>query len=111
MNEPYILNHANLSSVKSNQCKCAVLPWGAIEAHNYHLPYGTDVIETEHIAEESVRRAWAPRQWDQVTADTGAGNPHAATAEKGQKYFNFICQAISEFIVQLSKTDRQAMYR
>jgi creatinine amidohydrolase len=28
----------------------AILPWGATEAHNYHLPYGTDVIETEALA-------------------------------------------------------------
>ena len=36
----------------------AVLPWGACEAHNYHLPYGTDIIEAEHIAAESAKRAW-----------------------------------------------------
>src|SRR3989475_6124164 len=30
--------------------------------------------------------AWAPRQWRQVTDDTGVGNPRAATAEKGRKY-------------------------
>jgi len=36
----------------------AVLPWGACEAHNYHLPYGTDIIEAEHIAAESARKVW-----------------------------------------------------
>jgi creatinine amidohydrolase len=36
----------------------AVLPWGATEAHNYHLPYGTDNIESEHIAAEAARLAW-----------------------------------------------------
>lgn len=36
----------------------AVLPWGACEAHNYHLPYGTDIIEAEEIAAESARLAW-----------------------------------------------------
>lgn len=36
----------------------AVLPWGACEAHNYHLPYATDIIEAEHIAAESARRTW-----------------------------------------------------
>jgi creatinine amidohydrolase len=35
-----------------------VLPWGATEAHNYHLPYGTDTIETEHIAASAGARAW-----------------------------------------------------
>jgi creatinine amidohydrolase len=36
----------------------AVLPWGATEAHNYHLPYGTDNIECEYIAAEAARLAW-----------------------------------------------------
>jgi creatinine amidohydrolase len=36
----------------------AVLPWGATEAHNRHLPYGTDTIETEHVANQAARIAW-----------------------------------------------------
>jgi creatinine amidohydrolase len=36
----------------------AVLPWGATEAHNYHLPFGTDNFESEYIAAESARLAW-----------------------------------------------------
>ena len=36
----------------------AILPWGATEAHNHHLPYGTDVIESDAVAAESARRAW-----------------------------------------------------
>lgn len=36
----------------------AVLPWGATEAHNLHLPYSTDVIETERIAAEAAGKAW-----------------------------------------------------
>lgn len=38
--------------------ECAVLPWGATEAHNRHLPYATDNIESEYVAVESARRAW-----------------------------------------------------
>ncbi len=34
-----------------------MLPWGATEAHNYHLPYGTDNYETMHVAAESARIA------------------------------------------------------
>jgi len=34
------------------------LPWGATEAHNYHLPYGTDILEADYIAAESARKAW-----------------------------------------------------
>ena len=36
----------------------AILPWGATEAHNYHLPYATDVYESDALAAESARLAW-----------------------------------------------------
>ena len=36
----------------------AVLPWGATEAHNRHLPYGTDTIMVERVAHEAARIAW-----------------------------------------------------
>jgi creatinine amidohydrolase len=35
----------------------AVLPWGATEAHNYHLPYATDNYEATAIAIEAARLA------------------------------------------------------
>lgn len=35
----------------------AVIPWGATEAHNYHLPYGTDNYLSHAFAEESARKA------------------------------------------------------
>ena len=37
----------------------AVLPWGATEAHNNHLPYGTDVYEATGIAAAAAERAAA----------------------------------------------------
>jgi creatinine amidohydrolase len=36
----------------------AILPWGATEALNYHLPYGTDTILAGYLAEESAALAW-----------------------------------------------------
>jgi creatinine amidohydrolase len=44
--------------VESTAYEVAVLPWGATEAHNLHLPYGTDTMESEYIAAESARIAW-----------------------------------------------------
>jgi len=35
----------------------AVLPWGATEAHNYHLPHGTDVYEAQLLAEHAAGEA------------------------------------------------------
>jgi len=58
MIRPYILTETNWKAVKDQNFEIAVLPWGATEAHNYHLPYGTDNIEGTAIAEESARIAW-----------------------------------------------------
>ena len=55
---PYILAENTWKVVKDEIYKLAVLPWGATEAHNYHLPYATDVIEADHISAESARIAW-----------------------------------------------------
>jgi creatinine amidohydrolase len=55
---PYILSETNWKTVKETTYEVAILPWGATEAHNYHLPYGTDVIEGDFIAAEAARQAW-----------------------------------------------------
>ena len=56
---PYILKEASWKELQTFRYELAVLPWGATEAHNYHLPYGTDVYEADAIAEEGARKAWA----------------------------------------------------
>ena len=58
MIRPYVLADTNWKHVKDTKFELAVLPWGATEAHNYHLPYATDVIEGTSIAEEAGRIAW-----------------------------------------------------
>ena len=55
---PYILSQTTWKTVKSTSYDVAILPWGATEAHNYHLPYGTDTIQCDRIAAESARLAW-----------------------------------------------------
>lgn len=55
---PYILAETNWKAVKDEKFDLAVLPWGATEAHNYHLPYATDIIEADFLAAESARIAW-----------------------------------------------------
>jgi creatinine amidohydrolase len=55
---PYILAENNWKTIKDSSFEVAVLPWGATEAHNYHLPYGTDVIEADNVAAEAARIAW-----------------------------------------------------
>lgn len=55
---PYILAETNWLTVKGQKYELAVLPWGATEAHNYHLPYSADIIEGEKIATGAAKIAW-----------------------------------------------------
>ncbi|OGG55479.1 MAG: amidase [Candidatus Handelsmanbacteria bacterium RIFCSPLOWO2_12_FULL_64_10] len=55
---PYVLAETTWKTVKQTAYEVAVLPWGATEAHNYHLPYSTDVVECDRIAAEAARIAW-----------------------------------------------------
>src|SRR4051812_38041351 len=55
---PYVLAETNWKTVSSTRYEVAVLPWGATEAHNYHLPYATDTMQSERMAAESARIAW-----------------------------------------------------
>jgi creatinine amidohydrolase len=56
--KPYILSKTNWKTIKDEKIDLAVLPWGATEAHNFHLPFSTDNIMVERIAEESAQIAW-----------------------------------------------------
>ena len=251
-NRPYILNELTWKTVRDSRYEVAVLPWGATEAHNLHLPYSTDNIQVEAIAARAAERAWgrgarivvlplvpfgvntgqldiplcvnmnpstqalvlrdvalslagqgiaklviinghgandfrqmirelqpqvaiflcvvnwfqvvdpesffsdlgdhaaeletsvmldlapehvrplaeagrgaarkfkisafregwawAPRQWRQVTDDTGSGNPAAATVEKGRTYVTAVCDKIAGFLVELASADSSNMY-
>ncbi|MCF7808705.1 MAG: creatininase family protein [Candidatus Marinimicrobia bacterium] len=54
---PYILAESNWKDVSTQEVDLVILPWGATEAHNYHLPYATDVFESDHLAAEAARLA------------------------------------------------------
>lgn len=53
----HILLEANYGQLLERRPLVAVLPWGATEAHNRHLPHGTDVIEAAAVAEGAATRA------------------------------------------------------
>jgi creatinine amidohydrolase len=55
---PYVLSETNWKAVKDTPFEVAILPWGATEPHNYHLPYGTDNYESRSIAEGAAEIAW-----------------------------------------------------
>lgn len=57
---PWHLLETNYGHTKTARYEVAVLPLGATEPHNLHLPYGTDVLEAtivgERVCEEAHRR-------------------------------------------------------
>ena len=55
---PYILAESTWKTVDATPYEVAILPWGATEAHNFHLPYATDTLECDALAAESARIAW-----------------------------------------------------
>lgn len=52
------LKRSNLSCLRQHQYEVAVLPVGAVEAHNRHLPEGMDIIHSEYVAQTSCQKAW-----------------------------------------------------
>jgi creatinine amidohydrolase len=58
MTHPYLLETTTWHDVRNAEPpSVVVLPWGATEPHNLHLPYTTDNILTERVAAEAGRLA------------------------------------------------------
>lgn len=55
---PYVLAETTWEVVRQTRYEIAILPWGATEAHNRHLPYATDTIQVQAVAIEAARQAW-----------------------------------------------------
>jgi creatinine amidohydrolase len=54
----WILAESNYGLIKESPYEAAVLPMGATEPHNLHLPYGTDTIEVETLASRACEGAF-----------------------------------------------------
>lgn len=55
---PFILHEANYRQLLDYRPNLAVLPWGATEGHNFHLPHGTDVVEAGEVAATAAQQAY-----------------------------------------------------
>lgn len=55
--QPWNLSELNFGDVKNREFEVAMLPLGATEPHNLHLPYGTDNYEAGIVAEHICRAA------------------------------------------------------
>lgn len=56
---PWKLSEVNYGYLKDHPYEVAVLPCGATEPHNLHLPYGTDMYEGETVGERLCEAAHA----------------------------------------------------
>ncbi len=56
---PWRLSELNYGQLKQRTWQVAILPLGATEPHNLHLPYGTDQFEAELIGDRSCEIATA----------------------------------------------------
>lgn len=55
---PWILAEQNHGFIRSQRWEVAVLPFGATEPHNLHMPYGTDNYQVEEIGRRACERAY-----------------------------------------------------
>ena len=56
--KPWNLAQSTYATVKEQAFEVAVLPMGATEPHNLHLPYGTDLFEGTIVGEKICEAAW-----------------------------------------------------
>ena len=55
---PWILSETNYGYLRDHPREVALLPMGATEPHNLHLPYGTDIFEAEAIGSRACEQAF-----------------------------------------------------
>jgi len=61
---------------------------------------------------EALRRGWVrtSRDFARVNDHCGVGDPSKATAEKGQRYLELVCERVSTFLVELVKAEIDAQF-
>lgn len=53
----HVLEEATYKQLLDLKPNMAVVPWGATEAHNYHMPHGTDNYQATFLANQAVANA------------------------------------------------------
>ncbi len=78
------------------------------------LHYHPELVEMESAGDGAVKPVkidalnkkigWMPRDWDEVSEDTGIGNPKKSTADKGKLFAEAVVKKISKLLVDLSNS-------
>ena len=74
MNKEVDLSVSCYGKVKDRKYDIVILPWGATEPHNLHLPYMTDCILSHDVAvDAALMAAWLchPSAWGRKIRDNG----------------------------------------
>lgn len=56
---PWVLSEQSHDAIRAHTWEVAVLPFGATEPHNLHMPYGTDTLQVDEIGSRACQRAHA----------------------------------------------------
>jgi creatinine amidohydrolase len=56
---------------------------------------------------EALRQGWVQtsRQFDRLNDHCGVGDPSRASAEKGRRYLDLVCERITGFLVELARAE------
>ena len=76
-------------------------------ARNEQGGLSADEGATRPMRFEALNQGWVSitRPWHLLTTNCGAGNPHAATAEKGEKVVQVVVDRLATFLVELSAAE------
>ena len=66
-----------------------------------------DQGQTRPMRFEALNKGWVSisRDWHLLTTNTGSGNPHAASAEKGHQLMEVLVKRLGQFLVELSESE------
>ena len=103
---PWKLAETNYHAVKQQHYEVAVLPFGATEPHNLHLPYGMDTFEGNTVGEKIC--AEAHRRGAQVillpTVPYGTQTNQAKFPFAMNVYPSTLCRIVSDLVESLVRT-------
>jgi creatinine amidohydrolase len=85
----------------------ALAYFGSLVRKNSDGTLAADDGTTAETRLAAVNQGWVSitRPWHLLTTNTGAGNPHAATAEKGRQLMDVMVERLSGFLVELARAD------
>ena len=63
-----------------------------------------DAGEVRPLRFAALKQGWVSmtRPWHLLTSNTGSGNPHAASAAKGERLMQLLIERLAPFLVELS---------